>query len=374
MKDKWIKFMMILALILMISSCKNQITEYKIHFQSNFGTQIESIEIDSLSSFILPIDPVRDGYTFNGWYLDNETFNTPFDASFISSHELTSNLILYAKWDINQYQISLETDGGQEFSSISINYQEPIVLPIPKRDEYVFEGWFLDSLFTQPLLLDKMPSENIQLYAKWVMYKSLYFDENGGDNVPLYHRPVGSIIEEPSNVTKEGHIFLGWYSDPLFTQPYVFSVMPEESITIYAKWQVKTCTLILNENGGEDLEDITQVFGSPLILPIPVREGYVFNGWYNMNSTYFNETTMPDDKEIYAMWNNIYYIIPFMNNGEVYLTYHLVYGKVMHEIEEPTREGYIFGGWYMDETYLIPYDFDQPVTSQFTLYAKWDLI
>jgi|GEM_PF-4392600 uncharacterized repeat protein (TIGR02543 family) len=373
MKLKIIIFIITLLLSIMFFSCTENDVMFTIHFQPNGGSDVPSVVVTN-GVFTMPSDPSKEGHTFQGWFLDDQSFQHAVEFELMDEIS-TENIILYAKWVKNTYTITYRTNGGNDIDSITLNYHDEIEEVIPYKEGYEFVGWYVNPELNEPFDETIMPAYHLDLYAKWeeqVQYRVIYFDENGGDTITLLRQPIGSDVFEPENVYKEGHTFVGWYVDEALTIPYQFSTMPEESMTIYAKWTVNMCTLWFDENGGEPVEDIHQLFGTPITLPIPTREGYEFNGWY-YSSVYFEGTTMPDNITLIAMWDNIYFKIEFISFGVVYWTYHLVYGNYINitHISDPMVEGYTFGGWFMDEQYTIPYDFDQPITTQFNLYAKW---
>ncbi|TDQ70209.1 putative repeat protein (TIGR02543 family) [Methanimicrococcus blatticola] len=65
------------------------------------------------------------------------------------------------------------------------------------------------------------------------------------------------------------------------------------------------------------------------------------------------------------------YVVVFMFDEENYYKKSVPRFTVMSEIETPIKDGYVFGGWYLDRAYKQPYDFNQPVNEPFYLYAKW---
>ena len=106
----------------------------------------------------LPTDVTRTGYTFKGWY-DNESL-TGSPVTAIGDTE-TGNKEYWAKWEINQYTITFDTNGGSEIASITQDYGTPITAPAdPTREGYTFIGWDTEIPTT-------MPAENITLKAKW---------------------------------------------------------------------------------------------------------------------------------------------------------------------------------------------------------------
>ncbi len=65
------------------------------------------------------------------------------------------------------------------------------------------------------------------------------------------------------------------------------------------------------------------------------------------------------------------FIVVFEYDEETYYKKSVPRFTVMSEVEPPEKEGYIFGGWYLDRACTQPYDFSQPVNEGFYLYPKW---
>ena len=108
-------------------------------------------------------DPVKQGYTFGGWYRDSE-FTIPYTLTTIPAE----SIILYAKWNINEYSISFEVNGGSSMDPITQQYQTDVVPPVqPFKEGYAFLGWYRDEGLSVSYTFTTMPSEDITLYAKW---------------------------------------------------------------------------------------------------------------------------------------------------------------------------------------------------------------
>jgi uncharacterized repeat protein (TIGR02543 family) len=80
------------------------------------------------------------------------------------------NLNLYAKWAINQYTITFETNGGNTIPSITGDYGDPVgELNDPIREGYIFSDWYTDADLTQVASVpNSIPSQNLTLYAGWI--------------------------------------------------------------------------------------------------------------------------------------------------------------------------------------------------------------
>jgi len=106
----------------------------------------------------LPTDVTRTGYTFKGWY-DNESL-TGSPVTAISNTE-TGNKEYWAKWEINQYTITVKPENGKADITITQDYGTPITAPAdPTREGYTFIGW-------DKAIPSTMPAENMIITAKW---------------------------------------------------------------------------------------------------------------------------------------------------------------------------------------------------------------
>ena len=220
------------------------------------------------------------------------------------------------------------------------------------------------------------------------------FDSDGGSKVETIVGEAGIEIAAPTDPTKEGYKFLGWYLNDV---EYEFTVMPEINITLTAKWEkvetpgpgpdpVVTYTLTFDVNGGVALVDnkLTGEAGTAITLPVPTKEGYTFLGWYN-GEVKFEEITMPSENlTLVAKWEEVEipgpgpdpvvtFTITFDVNGGNALAENSITGEAGTAVElpTPTREGYTFLGWLYEgelfETTSMP-DFS------LTLVASWEEI
>ena len=105
----------------------------------------------------LPTDVTRTGYTFKGWYYNENLTGSPVTA--ISNTE-TGNKEYWAKWEINQYTITVKPENGKADITITQDYGTPISAPTLTRDGYQFNGW--DKAFPTT-----MPAENLTITAQW---------------------------------------------------------------------------------------------------------------------------------------------------------------------------------------------------------------
>jgi uncharacterized repeat protein (TIGR02543 family) len=136
-------------------------------------------------------------------------------------------------------------------------------------------------------------------------------------------------------------------------------------------------TIKFESNGGSAIEDITFNINDPITkLPEPTKEGYVFSGWYldeGLNEAFDIENI--NDKEIilYAKWSDSHLVsITYDAMGGSSDQTNEVKDDEIPLIYAPIKEGYVFLGWYFDQSYQNVYIFDEPLTEDTTLYAKWE--
>ena len=106
------------------------------------------------------------------------------------------------------------------------------------------------------------------------------FDTNGGSIVPVENVLNGQKATKPTNPTKTGYTFDGWYKEETCTNPYDFATSVQNALTLYAKWTINQYTITFKPENGDKDTTITQDYGTPVTAPAnPTRTGYTFAGW-----------------------------------------------------------------------------------------------
>ncbi|MBR6071629.1 MAG: InlB B-repeat-containing protein [Acholeplasmatales bacterium] len=136
------------------------------------------------------------------------------------------------------------------------------------------------------------------------------FETNGGSSVSSQKIESGSTATKPTDPTKKGYSFVGWFSDDALTTEFDFSAVISSSTTIYAKWAIESYTVSFNVKGGnETIDDQTVEYNGTLTKPTdPTKDGYTFGGWYTSTSylTEFAFTSkVTRSFTLYAKWNEI---------------------------------------------------------------------
>ena len=317
-----------------------EINQYTIAFDTNGGSEIAPITQDYGTEITAPDNPTRKGYTFKGW--DRE----------IPETMPAENITVKAQWKINQYTITFDTNGGSEIAPITQDYGTEITAPDnPTRKGYTFKGWDKE-------IPETMPAENITVKAQWEINQyTITFDTNGGSEIAPITQDYGTEITAPDKPTRKGYTFKGWDKE-------IPKTMPAENITVKAQWKINQYTITFDTNGGSEIAPITQDYGTEITAPDnPTRKGYTFKGW----DREIPETMPAENITVKAQWKINQYTITFDTNGgsEIAPITH-DYGTEITAPDNPTRKGYTFKGWDREIPETMP-------AENITVKAQWKI-
>ena len=315
-----------------------EINQYTIAFDTNGGSEIAPITQDYGTEITAPDNPTRKGYTFKGW--DKE----------IPETMPAENITVKAQWEINQYTITFDTNGGSEIAPITQDYGTEITAPDnPTRKGYTFKGWDKE-------IPETMPAENITVKAQWKINQyTITFDTNGGSEIAPITQDYGTEITAPDNPTRKGYTFKGWDKE-------IPETMPAENITVKAQWKINQYTITFDTNGGSEIAPITQDYGTEITAPDnPTRKGYTFKGW----DKEIPETMPAENITVKAQWKINQYTITFdTNGGSEIAPITQDYGTKITVPDNPTRKGYTFKGWDKEIPETMP-------AENITITARW---
>ena len=198
---------------------------YAVTLNTNGGT-INSGNVTGYTYGVGATLPAADdmtytGHTFKGWYDNENLTGSPVTA--IGGTEM-GNKEYWAKWEINQYTITVKPENGKADITITQDYGTPITAPTLTREGYTFKGWDKE-------IPETMPADNITVKAQWEINQyTIAFDTNGGSEIAPITQDYGTEITAPDNPTRKGYTFKGWDRE-------IPKTMPAENITITARWK-----------------------------------------------------------------------------------------------------------------------------------------
>ena len=207
--------------------------------------RIEEVPSGSLLSEHIDNDKLtREGYTFGGWYGDENFEN---EAVNLTTTTVTSDTTLYAKWKPITteppvlFTVSFNSNSGSDVASQEVTRDGKARRPDdPTREGYSFAGWYRDQELITEYDFDTPVTSSITLYAKWTPVPpgsfTVTFNSDGGTHIPGQVVESGRTAARPDDPTKEGFTFAGWYRDQELTAEYDFDTPVTGNITLYAKW------------------------------------------------------------------------------------------------------------------------------------------
>ena len=358
------------------------VNSYTLTFDGNGGKASESSRTVQYGSQYgtLPT-ATRTGYTFDGWYTAKNGGTKVAPTMTMGA----ANATVYAHWSVNSYTLTFDGNGGKASeSSRTVQYGSPYgSLPTATRTGYTFQGWYTArDGGSQVSSSTTMGAANTTVYAHWAIRSyTVAFDSNGGSAVASQTVKYGSKATQPANPTRTGYTFQGWYTSKNGGTKYDFNQTVTGNVTLYAHWSVNSYTLTFDGNGGKASESSRTVqYGSPYgTMPTATRTGYTFNGWYTArdggSQVHMGTVMGASNTTVYAHWTANTYTVAFDSNGGSSVAVQRVeYGSRATKPADPTRTGYTFQGWYTARDGGSKYDFNQTVTGDVTLYARWSVI
>ena len=352
-----------------------ELTEYNITMDLSGGSGQEKVVYTMTDEdFELPT-PTRNGYEFVGW--TGEGITTP-QTSVIIPKGSTGNKAYTANWQVIEYTITLDTNGGPVVSPIKYTVEDSFTLPYLLRTGYEFVGWTLDGsgmIPATPLIIYYGTTGDLRYKAEWRLAEyTITMDLDGGSG---QEKVVYTITDEEFELptpTRNGYEFVGWTGERI-TTPQTRVKIPKGSTgnkAYTANWKVIRYTITLVTNGGAVIASIRYTVEDSVTLPIPPdRPGYEFAGWVLDGSGQFPSTPMiipagsTGDRLYKAEWRVATYTITYVSHGKAYnwVQYTInnqVYFGTPEEDPSYYLPGYTFVGWKIDgvegtpRSYMLP--------------------
>ena len=219
------------------------------------------------SAAITLVNPTRTGYTFKGWKQDGAG---EAQMAVTIAAGSTGNKAYTATWQINQYTITFDSNGGSTVPSITQDYASAVSAPSdPTREGYTFAGWNQDVPTT-------IPAENVTLTAQWTINQyTITFNTGGGSEVAAITQDYNTAVTAPAAPTRTGYTFAGWDAE-------IPSTMPAGNVTLTASWTVVNYTIAYTLDGGSVATANPTSYtieSAAITLNNPTKEHYDFAGW-----------------------------------------------------------------------------------------------
>ncbi len=293
---------------------------------SNYKFYVDAEAMDGWQ--LLPPDPVKTGYTFAGWYL-NEECTDLFEGGVVSE-----DMTLYAGWTINVYTLTLDANGGSldyGKETVAGDYNTVPEIPVPERYGYTFLGWQTSD--GQAYDVETPLAQDLTLVAQWqINIYTLTLDANDGEVSPTSISGEYYSLAEIPTPSRTGYTFVKWITSDNSN----FYGRFEKDLTLVAQWEINTYTLTFNANGGEvSMPSVSGEYNSKPTVPTPTRKGHTFRGWKTADGKVYDEESLfTQDLELVAQWEINVYTVTFIVDGVLYDTMSFEYGTKLANIAQ----------------------------------------
>ncbi len=189
----------------------------------------------------------------------------------------------------------------------------------------------------------------------------------------------GNKVVAPAAPSKTGYTFKGWYTNTSgLGEAYDFNTLIESDITLFAIFVKDATKYTITFDIDGELQTQTVVENSKAIEPsAPSKTGYTFKGWYKSSDgsgeAYNFNSSVTSSFTLYAIFEKdpVKYTVTFNVDGVTSSKTVLENNKV-EKPADPSKDGYTFKGWYENLSDSVEFDFDTEITSNITLYAKFE--
>lgn len=343
--------------------------DYNIDFFVN-GKVVQTIGTDG-KTISMPQNPVKEGYTFDGWYWDEGEWKEEFTLNSLLDQPLQekNRYKVYAKFDAIDVTITYEYNGSMKTKTIK--YGKSFELPVPndKSVGYVFAGWQIhvkNSVRTvtdgngkslQPCDFTNCTATPVWEEAKGVVVQ---FYAGGGEGIMQDYESTEKTFTLPQNTfTKNGSIFEGWQCGEKVYADGETITLEYGMYAFTARWRSNQVTIKYEYNGHMLMEKVERGSSFQLLTPYKKKEGYSFLGWQITDE---KGTRLITDKNGNSLsgwdfgdctatqvWKGISYTIHFISDETTdgsMPSQTITYGeKTKLSANGFVREGYHFIGW-----------------------------
>ncbi len=326
--------------------------------------------------------PSKDKYTFVGWMYGEVVFDVSKPISFDAETITITAVFAPVSYNI-QYILNGATINPNPGS---ISAEDGIItLLAPEFAKHKFGGWYTSAAFDSSCLVTEITAaEGIVLHAKWNYVSTVTFDANDGDcDVETKEFTNGEAYVLPSEVTREGYTFVGWYDgQTLVNNSGTWSM--NKDVTLVAKWvaNITEIEYVLGIDGVTNSNPTSlDILTEDIELVNPVVNGkFAFAGWYldakfteESKVTHITADMAGKKVTFYAKWNTISTVTFDADGGTVDPeTQDIIFGD-SYKLPIPSKDGCEFAGWYNGDA-QINAEGVWSINGDVTLVAKWSVV
>ncbi len=246
------------------------------------GETYETVDVKMEQVITLPQEPTKEGYTFDGWFLDDITFQRPFTENSMIEERFNVDITVYAKWKENDNANNGDNNPDPEvdafsFKTLIFNDNNQVEITVRSNveqynlgEEIIATGNYkcsIESLYDKGYYLngiayletgkntfqihvtkenDEYFNEYYYVYVTRLNLFTVEFYTDGGTQIETQYVDEGYLATKPEDPVKNGYDFIGWNFD--FDTPITWDTY------VYANYKLATYT-ITYDLGGMTVEN-----------------------------------------------------------------------------------------------------------------------
>lgn len=374
----------------------------KINFMVD-NSIYSTVTYNGKDAIVMPDNPTKEDYIFEGWYWDKDTWKTPFTENSLTNMSLSPNMEVYAHFIDESYlkgtEINVKNsekvniDGIGDVFYLTVRNNQIVCKLYDYIEINPHSSWTVSTDITgkniipsktvelnignSPVYYIFVTDKNGQIETYFLMVHrnymfSISFNSNGGSACSTVSVEEGFYLENVPIPTRVGYTFTNW--------DYDFNQKITHNISTNAIWNANqyTITYISNDGSVEDNSQLV-IYGQSYSLFTPQKLGYTFLGWQKDDGSYLSMNgvwSIASDLQLIADWQIIHYSITYELDGGTFEgnardSYTVVDSFT---IPNPQKKGYTFVGWSLYSNLTNTTSdlvFNEGTTGNKVFYAKW---
>ena len=359
------------------------------------GSDVLSFTVKDGETVRKPKDPVKKGFTLQGWTLDG--------APYGFTETVTKDIVLKAQWEkvdpnMTEHTVTFMALGGafadgSDVQSFTVKAGETVLVPTaPVKEGYTLKGW--KKAGGAEYNFGDLVNADLVLYAVWekeqtvtVEHKVVFVATGGtfadGQNRMKFKVADGTVLTQPEKPTRADFTFRRWM---LRGAAYDFAQPVKEDLVLEAQWTpnqgIETFTVTFMANGGAP-EPLVQIVkkGEKAQEPKDVKkEGFKLKGWTLDGAAYDFTTAVTANIVLKAQWEKkdpsmTTHVVTYVANGGKFadgsdrMEVEVADGTLANRPTDPEKNGCALTRWTLGGA---EYDFTQKVTEDIELVAQWE--
>lgn len=355
---KWIKFPTVTFYLSPESEVYRNVL---VNLDDSPNNRIKSLNVSSVTKLLG--SEIPEGYEIEGYYADPDYTEKVLVPDLAYIKQDTTVYLKFKKQPVVTFDYQID---GVEGQTVAFNLGDYIDdgdvpdMPAETPEGYEIVGWYTNEDCTQAYNFDVPVTGDMTLYAKWTPKQFTVTFEDGveGNDVVSSTVSYGEKIDEPpTDPTREGYDFAGWYTDEDCTEVYDFATPVTDNMTLYAKW-----TPVVDPDPEPTPDPDPEPTPDPDPEPTPDPEP---------EPTPDPEPEPTPDPDPETKTFSVTLNDGLAGTEDQVIT--IAEGETIDSsaIKAPTYDGWTFVGWFTDSDLTQEWDFSTPVTSDMTLWAGW---